>query len=84
MRLYDRQALLQKQDFIHRLLLLNTIKAFKNVIKEVPEAKLEIWGKGNKEQDYVSLIKEPGLKKNVELKDTLKHRIKYIVQAPLL
>lgn len=46
----------------------HTIKAFKNVIEEVPEAKLEIWGSGDKEDDYAELIQSLDLSDNVVIK----------------
>ncbi len=46
----------------------HTIKAFKDVVKEVPEARLEIWGSGDKQKEYIKLIKDLNLKDNVELK----------------
>lgn len=46
----------------------HTIKAFKEVIKKVPDAKLEIWGRGHKQDDYISLIKDLSLEKSVKMK----------------
>lgn len=46
----------------------HTIKAFKNVVKEVPEATLEIWGSGDKKKEYAELIKSLDLSENVLIK----------------
>lgn len=46
----------------------HTIKAFKDVVKEVPDAKLEIWGSGDKKKEYLELIEDLNLKDNVEVK----------------
>lgn len=46
----------------------HTIKAFKDVVKEAPDAKLEIWGSGDKKKAYIELIKELSLHDNVEVK----------------
>lgn len=46
----------------------HSIKAFSIVVKEIPNAKLEIWGTGNQENKYKSLIKELGLENHVFLK----------------
>ncbi len=44
------------------------IKAFKHVVEAIPEAQLEIWGGGNKKKDYLQLIDDLELKKNVSIK----------------
>ena len=44
------------------------IQAFKKVIAEVPEAKLEIWGSGDKEKEYAGMIESLGLDDNVLIK----------------
>lgn len=46
----------------------HTIRAFKEVTAAVPEATLEIWGKGDKKQEYVDLIKKLGLEGSVKVK----------------
>ena len=46
----------------------HTIKAFKTVIKEVPEAKLEIWGSGEKKEAYIEQIQELNLQNHVKVK----------------
>jgi glycosyltransferase involved in cell wall biosynthesis len=46
----------------------HTIKAFKKVVEQIPEAKLEIWGFGDEQSHYESLIKELSLSDNVLLK----------------
>ncbi|RST72574.1 glycosyltransferase [Siminovitchia acidinfaciens] len=46
----------------------HAIKAFKRVVKKVPEAKLEIWGFGKEEYRYKRLIKRLGLDRNVFIK----------------
>ncbi|WP_411843126.1 glycosyltransferase [Salinicoccus sp. HZC-1] len=46
----------------------HTIKAFKDVVKEVPDAKLEIWGSGDKKEEYIELIQDLDLQGNVEVK----------------
>lgn len=43
----------------------HAIKAFKKVIKQVPQAKLEIWGFGKDEARYKALIKKLHLEKHV-------------------
>lgn len=44
------------------------IKAFKKVVEVVPQAKLEIYGRGVQEQEYIKLIKENGLEDKVTIK----------------
>lgn len=51
----------------------HTIKAFKDVVKAVPEAKLEIWGQGDKKEEYLNLIKELGVGDNVKVKGYTQH-----------
>ncbi|MBP1950587.1 glycosyltransferase [Virgibacillus litoralis] len=46
----------------------HTINAFKYVVDEIPDARLEIWGTGNQESSLKKLIKELNLKENVYLK----------------
>lgn len=46
----------------------HTIEAFKDVVEEVPEAKLEIWGSGDKKGEYTELIETLGLQDNAEVK----------------
>ncbi|WP_342388833.1 glycosyltransferase [Salinicoccus bachuensis] len=51
----------------------HTIRAFKDVVEAVPEAKLEIWGKGDKKQEYKDLIKKLDLDGNVKVKGYTQH-----------
>lgn len=44
------------------------IEAFSQVVKDVPEAKLDIYGFGKEEENLQKLINELGLKENVKLK----------------
>lgn len=46
----------------------HTIKAFKKVVSEVPEAKLEIWGSGDKKKEYADMIESLNLSDNVFIK----------------
>lgn len=46
----------------------HTIKAFKEVVAAVPEATLEIWGSGDKKQEYMDLIKKLALEDSVKVK----------------
>lgn len=46
----------------------HTIQAFRNVVKAVPDASLEIWGQGDEESHYKQLIKDYRLKDNVKIK----------------
>lgn len=46
----------------------HTIKAFESVVREVPEARLEIWGSGDKKEEYRDLIESLDLEKNVFIK----------------
>lgn len=46
----------------------HAIKAFKQVVKKVPKAQLEIWGFGSEENHYRSLIKKWKLEKHVFVK----------------
>ncbi|WP_017547501.1 glycosyltransferase [Salinicoccus carnicancri] len=46
----------------------HTIRAFKNVVREVPEARLEIWGSGDKKEEYADLIDSLDLGNNVLIK----------------
>lgn len=51
----------------------HTIRAFKDVVKAIPNAKLEIWGQGDKKEAYLDLIKELGLGDNVKVKGYTQH-----------
>lgn len=44
------------------------IKAFKEVLKTIPNAKLEIYGRGSLEQEYRKIIEENKMKDNVTIK----------------
>lgn len=46
----------------------HVIEAFKQVVTSVPDAQLEIWGKGPEEDNYQALIKKLGLENNVAVK----------------
>ncbi|WP_144462031.1 glycosyltransferase [Siminovitchia fortis] len=46
----------------------HAIKAFKRVVKKVPEAKLEIWGFGREEERYRRLIKRLRIENHVFIK----------------
>ncbi|MCY7998927.1 glycosyltransferase [Bacillus haynesii] len=46
----------------------HAIKAFKKVVDKIPDAKLELYGRGSEEQNLKNLIKELGLENNVLLK----------------
>ncbi|WP_166626371.1 glycosyltransferase [Jeotgalicoccus sp. S0W5] len=51
----------------------HTIQAFKKVVTEVPEAKLEIWGSGDQKDEYADLIKSLDLSDNVLIKGYTEH-----------
>src|SRR5699024_7158895 len=51
----------------------HTIKAFRNVVRKIPDAKLEIWGKGDQEKPLRKLIKRLGLGKNISLEGYTHH-----------
>ncbi|MBM7551701.1 glycosyltransferase [Thalassobacillus pellis] len=44
------------------------IRAFKKVVQQMPEAKLEVWGTGTETEKLEELIKELGLENNVSMK----------------
>src|SRR5206468_2009071 len=44
------------------------INAFKNVVQEVPQAVLEVWGMGSEEENLKNLVMELKLEKNVFIK----------------
>jgi len=46
----------------------HAVRAFESVTKEIPDARLEIWGKGTQLKSIKKLISKLGLKKNVFLK----------------
>lgn len=46
----------------------HAVHAFKSVVDEIPDAKLEIWGRGDTEESLDALIKELGMTQNVLLK----------------
>jgi glycosyltransferase involved in cell wall biosynthesis len=46
----------------------HSVKAFAKVVKEIPDAKLEIWGQGTEEKAIEQLIKNLKLENNVFLK----------------
>ncbi|GGP07961.1 glycosyltransferase [Oceanobacillus neutriphilus] len=46
----------------------HTIKAFKEVVREVPEARLEIWGTGEEKANYLNLITKLNLQNNIAVK----------------
>ncbi|MFC1287931.1 glycosyltransferase [Bacillus paralicheniformis] len=46
----------------------HAIKAFKKVTEQIPQAKLELYGRGSQEEHLKTLIKELDLEKNVTLK----------------
>lgn len=46
----------------------HSVQAFAKVVKEVPDARLEIWGTGTQEEELKKLIKKLGLQNNVSLK----------------
>ncbi|WP_163526904.1 glycosyltransferase [Halobacillus ihumii] len=46
----------------------HAIYAFKEVVNDVPDAKLEIWGKGDEESNLTKLINELGLQDSIEIK----------------
>ncbi|MFD1705961.1 glycosyltransferase [Siminovitchia sediminis] len=46
----------------------HAIRAFKRVVKKVPEARLEIWGFGREEKQYIRLIKRLKLQNHVFIK----------------
>ncbi|MDG3072636.1 glycosyltransferase [Bacillus mojavensis] len=46
----------------------HAIKAFKKVVEQIPEAKLELYGRGSEELNLRKLITDLELEKNVELK----------------
>ncbi|SEP75311.1 poly(glycerol-phosphate) alpha-glucosyltransferase [Virgibacillus subterraneus] len=46
----------------------HSIKAFRTVVDNIPDAKLEIWGSGDQEEKLKKLIKDSDLEKNVFLK----------------
>src|SRR5690606_20977365 len=45
----------------------HAIRAFKEVVKKVPQAKLEIWGHGPEEKDYQKLIRNLELEQHVKV-----------------
>lgn len=45
----------------------HAIRAFKRVVKKVPQAKLEIWGHGPEEKDYQKLIRNLELEQHVKV-----------------
>lgn len=51
----------------------HVIKAFKKVVEAVPGARLEIWGGGNKKKEYLALINELELTRNVFIKGYTHH-----------
>ncbi|WP_101842941.1 glycosyltransferase [Halobacillus sp. Marseille-P3879] len=44
------------------------IKAFKKVVNEIPDARLEVWGTGTEEEKLKSLIRDNNLEENVKIK----------------
>src|SRR5699024_7888770 len=53
---------------ISKATVISRFQDFKNVVKEVPEATLEIWGSGDKKKEYAELIKSLDLSENVLIK----------------
>lgn len=51
----------------------HVIHAFKKVVEQVPQATLEIWGQGDEESSYKTLIEDYYLKKNIKIKGYAKH-----------
>src|SRR5699024_12702261 len=61
----------------------HTIKAFESVVREVPEARLEIWGSGDKKEEYRELIESLDLGKNVFIKGYTQYSKKIYQDAAL-
>ncbi|MDK4352787.1 glycosyltransferase [Enterococcus thailandicus] len=53
--------------FIKRKRVTLAIKAFAKVVKEVPDAQLDIFGHGDEKQNYELLIKKLGVEKNIHV-----------------